>query len=412
MAYVASSSPASGHLDFLNDVIEYITGISAPTFGGTGTGDGDIHNIRLGTSAVSETWTLTFTSALAFNVSGSVSGSQTAGTVGATYTGASTLIEFLVIAGPTAWVSGDTIQFVVTANSFNTSSSRWMLCGTREQAASAGVDRYRRIIALKAFGLSGTDNIYINLFAIENTSDPFYNIGYSGAVAFLTSQWTSAVYARDDALDYDQLIGQQTDASDWSVTTMTNGNIDYWFNVDGAFLVFFALVSTRYTTGCFGFIEAFGNPNQYPYPLIVGGTSDDVTELLSSNDEDHSAFFDPGDNVLKVRCPDGVWREWEHFGFTPQERCVWPWKSAVSVGGTTVINNLGKNIDGSYTLLDVILHMDAPYEDILGTIPKIKFISGIDNLPENTVSEGGDTYIVFQNLFRNSNDDFVCMITS
>lgn len=408
MAYATGTS--TDYLDFLDDLVQYITGIAAPTF--TGTGTGDIHNMRLGNSAVSETWTLTFTSSTAFSVSGSVSGAQTAGVVGTTYASAPTLIEFLVVAGPTNWATSDTITIVVTANTFNTSGSQWMMCGTRDQAAAAGTDQYRRMIALKGVGLAGTDNIYVNLFAIENTTDPYYNLGYSGAIAFLPGQWTSGVYARTDAIDYDQLIGQQTDASDWTCTTMHNTSLDYWFNVDGAFVVFFAKLGTNYDSGCFGFLSAYGNPNQYPYPLIVGGSTQFTNTLLSSIDEDHSQYWDPGDSVLLVRCPDGVWRYWEHFGTTSAERNVWPWKSAVTSNGSSILNNLGTNIDGSYLLLDAVLHMDLPYDDVLGVIPKIKYIPGNGNFSENTVTEGADTYIVFQNIFRTATDNYVCMITS
>ena len=82
----------------------------------TGTGDGKMTQLEPVSTLLptapeaSETWTITFTSATAFSVTGSVSSASAAGTVGTPYANAG--ISFLITAGTTPFAVGD--EFVVT----------------------------------------------------------------------------------------------------------------------------------------------------------------------------------------------------------------------------------------------------------------------------------------------------------
>lgn len=79
----------------------------------SGTGNGVISEIEAGPDAVEETITVTLSSASAFAVSGSVTGSMAAGTVGTRYV--SQQCSFLVLAGSTAFVNTDAFGFDVAA---------------------------------------------------------------------------------------------------------------------------------------------------------------------------------------------------------------------------------------------------------------------------------------------------------
>ena len=100
---------ATDYLDLLGNLNTFLTSKGsafAVTFAGTG--NGAISAWAGGASSVSETFTITFTSATAFNVVGSVSGSIGSGTVGSTFTHAK--LTFLISAGGTAFVAGDAFQ--------------------------------------------------------------------------------------------------------------------------------------------------------------------------------------------------------------------------------------------------------------------------------------------------------------
>jgi len=83
---------------------------------GSNTGNGTCTQVYGGADSVAENITITFTSATAFGVTGSVSGAMAAGTVGTLYQSA--ICEFMITAGSAAFVNGDTIVIVTTARTY------------------------------------------------------------------------------------------------------------------------------------------------------------------------------------------------------------------------------------------------------------------------------------------------------
>lgn len=86
------------------------------TVGYTGTGNGAILDVHAGADAVTETITITLSSATAFAVLGSVSGSLGSGTVGTKFESAK--ISFLIVAGSTAFVNTDAFTVAVTGRTW------------------------------------------------------------------------------------------------------------------------------------------------------------------------------------------------------------------------------------------------------------------------------------------------------
>lgn len=76
----------------------------------TGTGNGTLKQLICVSGAVAETITVTWSSSTAFSVSGSVSGALGAGTVGTWF---SNRVEFMAVAGGTAWAASDTMTITV-----------------------------------------------------------------------------------------------------------------------------------------------------------------------------------------------------------------------------------------------------------------------------------------------------------
>lgn len=78
----------------------------------SGTGNGVMSNIVADVDAVEETWTITFTSATSFTVSGSVSGPTAVGAVGSTYD--NNFVNFKITAGSTPFVAGDVFTLTLS----------------------------------------------------------------------------------------------------------------------------------------------------------------------------------------------------------------------------------------------------------------------------------------------------------
>ena len=83
------------------------------TAGGSNAGNGTVTGISADTLAVAETTTITFTSATAFTVTGSVSGSMPAGTTGVAYD--NNRVNFTINPGSTPFATGDTFTLTTTS---------------------------------------------------------------------------------------------------------------------------------------------------------------------------------------------------------------------------------------------------------------------------------------------------------
>jgi F5/8 type C domain-containing protein len=102
----SKTGTATGLADLIGTLHDFLTTIghaSGKTF--VGVGDGDLINYQGKSATVAETLTLTASSSTSFAVVGSVSGSLGTATVGTTFT--SSVVDFKITAGGTAYVSGD-----------------------------------------------------------------------------------------------------------------------------------------------------------------------------------------------------------------------------------------------------------------------------------------------------------------
>lgn len=368
----------------------------------TGTGNGTVTALIGTATSVLEVITVTFTSATAFDVAGSVSGSLGSGTVGVAFT--ASVCAFTLVAGGTAWVAGDTIVFTMTAP--------W----TRKRAANVG---------------SGTDEYIWQAPGNDNTAQIFV-----GALRFL-----------DGTGDYDNLrlggfTGYNAGAAFASqpgalarpiLPLMRVGSMPYWFIANGRRVVIIAKCSTVYESAYLGFLAPYANPTAFPYPLLVGGSMSFTSEPAATSTNwkwsyqgnEHRAFplswisaLPPGDmNVftLRMRKADGSW-----FGFTAYNRyyggpsdCgyIWPYSNGMT--------DLRPNLDASYPLFPIVLSEDFGFTSSVdfayavptspnmhGELDGVMAVTGHGNAAENIVTVGRTNWLVVQNVFRNTKADY------
>lgn len=85
------------------------------TAGGSNTGNGTVGTFVFTAETVSDTITLTATSATSFTVSSALNGSLGTATVGGAFLASNDQIGFTIVAGGTPFISGDTFSLAVTA---------------------------------------------------------------------------------------------------------------------------------------------------------------------------------------------------------------------------------------------------------------------------------------------------------
>lgn len=379
---------ATDYADLLNVLDTFLTSTGmalVPNF--TGTGNGTIDALG-GSAGVAETITVTFTSATAFGVVGSVSGSLGTGTVGSAFT--STKANFTVTAGGTAFVSGDVFTFEV--------APPWT--SLRRVSGSEMI--------WQAAGNSGTDEIIVGAKVFSDVGTDYYNWRLGGFLAF------------NSALDFNQqagYVGGSGQSGSSPIFTLWNSSIPYWIVANGRRVAIVAKVSTVYAVAYLGFVAPYMAPGAYPYPLAVGGNLAFATEPTSVTDvqwrwsnsnTEMRAFPLPvpatltnnGQSQLRLRLPDGTWRGFSGSSGEGSFGHIWPHGYVDHSGGY----DLRPNLDGGYPLLPIILMDVTPNQ--YGELDGIFSTTGFSQSSENTITINGIEHLVVQNVFRNTKEDF------
>ncbi len=251
---------------------------------------------------------------------------------------------------------------------------------------------------LRGPGMAGTDQIFVGLQAVNDVGNDIYGIQIAGAQGFSSGA----------------AFGGQVGQSPTSYVAVWNSSMPYWIVANGQRFVVVVKVSTTYHAMYAGKILPYGTPTQYGYPVFIGG--ENVTNLRwSDTTVGNRQFIDPGSassttNSGSNLCfPDGSWQFFQNFinssgndSLSTQGRTIWPYAGS-NTTGNDVDNRLREmrdNIDGSYTLLPLILHCEAPSRQVFGELDGCYWVSGYNNAAENIVTIGGVDHLVVQNIHR------------
>lgn len=349
----------------------------------TGTGNGLIAGLIGTASSVQETITVTLTGATTFTVSGSVTGSMGSGTVGTPFAHAK--VAFTVTAGSTAWQSGDTIAFVMTAP--------WVAL-----RAVAGTE-----YIWQAPGNAGTDQILVGASTFSNVGADYFNWRLGGFTGYAAAN----------------PFTNQPGGMTGPCLPLWNSSIPYWFVADGKRVIVVAKVSTVFESAYLGFIDTYPSPGQWAYPLAIGGmlafraepAATSVNWRWSYTGNEHHAFFRgfPGDAVnaassLRLRKPDGTWRG---FGDSFDASATYPGALWPAASGMT---DLRPNLDGTYPMFPVVAtENDGTTANVFGELAGVMATTGHLNAAENTIVVGRDTWLVVQNAHRTTKTDYAAL---
>ena len=170
LALLDAAAPSSGTNPTLAVKIQHTPEASKITsITPSGTGNGKIQ-AEAGPDPVAETITISFTSATDFTVTGTVTGSMAAGTVGTAYTSAQ--LNFLILAGSTPFESGDTFAIVTTARTWaDLVSFTGLTTALKRETKVVNVDttgRYIRAVATLGGTSSPAYTASLNLLMVED----------------------------------------------------------------------------------------------------------------------------------------------------------------------------------------------------------------------------------------------------
>ena len=386
---------ASGHLDLLQRLQRFVCGhgtwTAAPQF--VGDGPGAIGDIATTPATATETWAIVCSNAdvpgeEVWTVTGSLTGATADATTGIRYNNA--LIGFEITG--TGYSEGDTFSWAVTEGLMSSAGAAWTLL-------NSGLDEaYDQDYYFRAPGLSGDDEIYLNIAAYKNAASDYFNLDCRGAVG------------HEPTFEFAGQPGVSPNAN----LLLWDSEIRYWLAVNGQRLILVAKVSTTYQLAYLGKILPYGTPSQFPYPVLVSATTDRAQRRWSNGDTESSSILNPGRGSF-FYTSDGGWRRimnrygqraqglWEtrYLEVFPTHKGGWGNR------GDGYIDFQGPQIhalpDGSYQPVPLILlcrNSDYASVNQYGEVDGVFWVTGTGNAAENIILINGVEHLVIQNIYR------------
>ncbi|WP_414604338.1 hypothetical protein [Stenotrophomonas sp. AR029] len=141
-------------------------------------------------------------------------------------------------------------------------------------------------VSLKGRGLAGTDEIYLSLQAFTDASNSYYTLAVRGHTSYNPS-----------APSFDPVGANSNPIG----LPLVNSAIVYWFIANGRCVKVITRVNGRYDAMYAGFILSEHLPEDWSYPLFIGGSTYSRSNRASDDSNMHSNFWNPsGSNSLNT----------------------------------------------------------------------------------------------------------------
>lgn len=206
-------------------------------------------------------------------------------------------------------------------------------------------------------GYDANRRVYVSAISFSNDA------GGTDAIQFDAAIDNSLVVDRSHYMDNQDgsclgALGQ----SSVLLVNATSGT--YWFYCNSSRFVVVAKSGVDdYTSAYCGFLAAFAQPDDYPFPLYIGATTENRTDTMSATNADLRDFADPGQTAAYVRLFDNTWQQVQnHNGDLGRindptvfpSYYVWPFHSGSSGRNAWPDNTIGDYVDWDAHWLDRI----------------------------------------------------------
>jgi hypothetical protein len=240
---------------------------------------------------------------------------------------------------------------------------------------TAGAEHYLLMAAPGYTGPDGPVKAYVGMRTYDSVASDYYNISVSGMTGYASGN------------SYDTQPGFVE-----SGIPTHNQRIDYWLTINDRRVAFGLKVGTPvYEHGYAGFMLPYATPRQFPYPLVIGGMLSGVPATRYS-ETTHSMPYKGSRANFIMRSVSGTY-------LSP---ATYPWNNVYLAGGQ------GIRPGGTYYPLPRVVLCDAS-PNLYGELDGVHYMTGFDNVVENTLVVGGKTYVVIQDVARTGFIDYIAL---
>lgn len=238
-----------------------------------------------------------------------------------------------------------------------------------------------RELILQGVGLSGTEQIFIGFRAYQDQTSDYYNLTVAAFTGYVAA---NAFTAQPGYIERGCCAHNQ--------------RIDYWLAVNAQRIMFGLKIGTPvYEVGYVGKFFPYATPGQYPYPMAVIGT------LGAGNPATRYSDASSGHTCGAKGLSNGYLRDIS--GTWAQFRCL-PWTADFNNAPT-----IRRDTGGYYSALKAVLFTGSANNpggsgNVWGELDGLRYVSGFNNLTENTATIGGVANVVLQDVFRTGIGDY------
>lgn len=283
-------------------------------------------------------------------------------------------------------------DFLTTDTDLVTASQEWT-----QIAGNMGTLIIDDTITLQGPGLAGTDEIRVKLRPVYSVVDGRYNLELVGV-----PNWNPLV---------DQ--SAQFNMSTPVYIHLWNSTMPYTFVANGRRFVAIAQVSSVVEACYGGFMLPYALPAEYPYPLVIGGSSNQSTWSFSQTNLAHCHFVNPSDSMY-VYGPSNTWINFRNFtvssgnySWQTAGSLVLPYNAATNSSQFRTVWGSLKECFGSpgpYPLHALILITNTPTTARFGVLDGCYHIPGLGNSHGSLIDvDAPDDHMVVQNVTRVDN---------
>lgn len=239
---------------------------------------------------------------------------------------------------------------------------------------------------LRGPGLSGTDEIYVQVGRQESLPGDWFNWVLAGGINYEPlNSW-----------------GNQAGKSSNVVLTLWNSAIPYWFIANGRRFIVVAKVSTVYVAAYAGLILPYATSTEYPYPIYIGANS--PSDVRWSNTSSSTGnFWDCAEGSAFMRHVDGTWYPVRNTSTTGG--LTWPWTGFTR----DYIDFPITDMSGGHPLMPAIILNTQFGGLVAGEFDGVFHTTGYGTASENIITADGTPYLVVQNVFRTGRQNYAAI---
>ncbi|RLM23667.1 hypothetical protein BIY29_10220 [Brenneria alni] len=272
-------------------------------------------------------------------------------------------------------------------------------------ATSTTVERLA--YAWVAPGSAGADQIYIGARSNNSIGSDIYNIYFAGGTYFNPEAFSDAENIWSGMVNGSPRVG----------CCCENLTFKYWFIANGRrFIVLTRLTNAIFSSAYCGFMLPTVTPLEYPYPLVIAGSTDNTLSRYSLTTDYNSSIVDPRTQNCWLMYPDQGWRDFYGAAATSyttdgQSRYLTPrgaprYSYASNAG--EVLTALTASPGDNYPLWSVEFRaLEVAGTNYFGALDGVCWLPGVGVAAEDIINTADDQqFVISRNAFRTSTLDY------